>query len=172
MSKSHTDDEVAGLLALGEAVEHEDGSIRWGPSNSLSKQPGSLLRRPPQAAPLITTDMATEYAERRLDKRKEAIEAGFATGVGDSIGRPVTTDEALSILMAKLAGAGLDIDRRDYAKIVKILLETLEAMPKKIPGGGQNVFGVTISKADIQMLIADREMLPWLNDKLPEDGPS
>ena len=152
-------------MGSGDAVNHEDGSVRFAPGNKLDKQPGAFIRRPPQAAPLITEEVAAEYAETRLDKRREAIEAGFAIGVGKVIGQILGTDDAMSVFMAKLAEAAMDIERRDYARVAQLVLESMQGMPTPA-GKGNNAPRVEIGQAEIQMLVTSSEEYPWLKDIL------
>ena len=125
MSK-YTDEELAEFLVSGDAQENDDGSVTWAVDNSHNRKPGTWLRRPPQAAPLITEDTGAGLARIRQEKRQLALEDGIAIGVGEALGgKLVTTDEALTAIVARLAEEGMDSSRKDYVRIVTLVLETL-----------------------------------------------
>ena len=152
-------------MGSGDAVNHEDGSVRFASGNKLDKQPGALIRRHPKAAPLITEETAVDYAETRRDKRREAMEAGFAVGIGQEIGQILGTDEAMSVFMSRLAKAGLDIERRDYARVAQIIIEYMQGAPAPGSKNG-NAPRVEIGQAEIQMLVTSSEEYPWLKSML------
>ncbi len=122
---SYTDEELEGLLASGDAQENEDGSVTWTVSNTYDKKPGTWLVRPPQAAPLITTDTGADLARIRQENRQLALAEGFAVGIGESIDQILTSDEALSAMMARFAEQGMNVKRKDYQRIVKTLFDVL-----------------------------------------------
>ncbi len=122
---SYTDEELEGLLASGDAQENEDGSVTWAANNIYDKKPGTWLVRPPQAAPLITTDTGADLARIRQENRQLALAEGFAVGIGESIDQILTSDEALSAMMARFAEQGMNVKRKDYQRIVKTLFDVL-----------------------------------------------
>ena len=129
MSK-YTDEELAEFLVSGDAQKHEDGQITWSVDNSLGKKPGTYLSRPPQAAPLYDSDTGADGARLRIEARRLALENGIAIGVSEALddilgGKPLTTDEALTAIVARLAREGMDTERKDYVRIVALVLETL-----------------------------------------------
>ncbi len=122
---SYTDEELEGLLASGDAQENDGGSITWTANNSYNKKPGTFLVRPPQAAPLITTDTGADLARIRQENRQLALAEGLAIGVGKDLGQILTSDEALAAMVARFAEQGMDVTRNDYQRIVKTILDVL-----------------------------------------------
>ena len=130
---SYTQEEVEILLASGDAQENESGSVTWAKGNQYHKKPGTFVVRPPQAAPLITQETASQMALTRRERRREAIEEGFAMTIGELADTPVplTADEALAIYTAKLTEAAFDSNRKDFARLANLILEIIEAKPQK-----------------------------------------
>ena len=124
--------EIAGLLVSGDVIKYEDGSVRWASGNSQDKQPGALVVRPPGAAPLIVTETATELAKKRREARNKAIEDGFAEGISEATGGgPLTSDEALKVLSARLSRAALRVSDRDAMRAVQLLMEMMKVTGNK-----------------------------------------
>ena len=130
MSK-YTEEELDSLLASGDAQRNENGSITWAADNTHNKKPGTWLVRPPEAAPLITSETGMELAVLRKDKRRQAVEEGFALGIGDAINTALTTDEALTAFVALVAKTATDTGRKDFARLAQMLFEMMEATPEK-----------------------------------------
>jgi hypothetical protein len=130
MSK-YTQEELDSLLASGDAQKNENGSITWAVDNAYDKKPGTWLVRPPEAAPLITPEKGVELAILRKDKRRQAVEEGFALGIGDAINTALTTDEALTAFVALVAKTATDTGRKDFARLAQMLFEMMEATPEK-----------------------------------------
>ncbi len=151
MSK-YTDEELEHLLTSGEAQKNEDGSITWAADNSYDKKPGTWLVRPPQAAPLITSETGQELAIVRKEKRRQAVEDGFALGVGEAINMALTTDEALTAFVALVAKTATDTGRKDFARLAQLLFEMLEATPQKKVEIDQRQQTIDMSGASIQLL--------------------
>jgi len=151
MSK-YTDEDLESLLASGDAVRNEDGSITWTAENIHNKKPGTWLIRPPQAAPLITTETGADMAVLRKAKRRQALEEGFAVGIGASIEEVLTTDEALSVFTAMVAQTAMDTGRKDFARLAKMLFEALEAMPQKRVEIDQRTQTIDMSKSSFNLL--------------------
>lgn len=129
MSK-YTDEEIEAFLVSGDAIEHDDGSITWAKDNSLDKKPGTWLRPHPDGAPIITSETGAELAKLRQEKRRLAIEEGVAIGVANALedvlgGKPITTDEAVTAIAARLAEQGMDTGRKDYVRVVQLVLDVL-----------------------------------------------
>lgn len=130
---TYTDEEVSEFITVGDAQQNEDGSITWAADNSLDKKPGTWLRRPPQAAPLITEENATEMALVRRERRRQAVEEGITAGVLKALESdvPLTSDEAVAVLASKVAEAAMDIGRKDFARVADMALELMEAKQQK-----------------------------------------
>lgn len=165
MSK-YTDEELASLLASGDAVEQEDGSITWAVDNSYDKKPGTWLVRHPQAAPLITPETGQEMALIRKERRRQAIEEGFAIGVGEAINTALTTDEALTAFMALVAKTATDTGRKDFARLADMLFEMLEAKPQKKVEIDQRKQTIDMSRASIQLIEGSPAIQRLLNNDL------
>ena len=131
MSK-YTDEELEEFLASGDAQKNEDGSVTWAVDNSLEKKPGTWLVRPPQAAPLISTETGTDMARLRYEKRMQSLESAMAVGIGNVLGVPLTSDEAFEAMMAKFAEQGMDINRKDYTRIIKIFMDAFGLSQPKV----------------------------------------
>ncbi len=152
MSK-YTDEDLESLLASGDAQRNEDGSITWTTENAHDKKPGTWLERPPQAAPLITQETSIDMAKLRHERRQVALEDGFAMGIGESLGQILTSDEALTAMIAKFAQQGMNIDRKDYHRIVKTLLDTLGlSQPKVKVEVDQRTQKIEVSASEIKIL--------------------
>jgi len=157
---NYTDEELERLLASGEAAQHEDGSITWAPDNTLDKKPGTWLVRPPQAAPLITSETGQELAILRMEKRRKALEDGFAEGVtqavNDALGEDgnkiLTTDEALMALASVAGQAAMNPGRKDFARLLQLWLEALQALPQKKIEIDQRKQTIDMSKSSIKIL--------------------
>jgi hypothetical protein len=120
MSK-YTDQEVETLLASGDAQKNEDGSITWAVENTYDKKPGTWLKRPPKAAPLITQETSAELARLRHDKRLQALSAGIALGGTQKFNIPMAEDETLMVMFAELTKVALDSENKDFIKAVKTI---------------------------------------------------
>jgi len=152
MSK-YTDEELEEFLASGDAQKNEDGSVTWAVDNSLEKKPGTWLVRPPQAAPLITEETGTDMARLRYEKRIQSFESGLATGIGNILGVPLTPDEALEALTIRLAEQGMDVERKDYTRIVKMLYDVLGlSQPKVRVNVDQREQKIEISASEVKIL--------------------
>ena len=128
---SYSDQEVADFVAVGEAQVNEDGSITWTTANTQSKKAGTWLKRPPGAAEIITTDKAVDLGKARQEKRRLAIEEGFAQGVGKQLNMSLTTDEAIAAMIGKLGEMGVDTGRKDVLQAIRLAIEVLGLGPKK-----------------------------------------
>lgn len=156
----YTDEEIDALLLSGDVQENDDGSVTWAADNSFDKKPGTWLRRPPKAAPLITTDTGAELAKIRQEKRRLAIEEGVAIGVSMALedvlgGKPITTDEAVTAVVARLAEQGMDPSRKDYVRVVQLVFDTLGLL------GPKTKVEVDARK---QTIVLDREELKVLQE--------
>lgn len=155
-----TNDEIEALLASGSAIKHEDGSIRWASGNSQDKQPGALVVRPPGAAPLIVTETATELARKRREARNKAIEDGFAEGISEATGGgPLTSDEALKVLSARLSRAALRVSDRDAMRAVQLLMEMMKVTGNKDVVVDQRKQTIEIDNAEF-LVMRDWGQLP------------
>jgi len=149
---SYTEDELDALLASGDAQKNDDGSITWAVDNIHDKKPGTWLVRPPQAAPLITSETGQELAVLRKAKRRQAVEEGFALGIGDAINVALTTDEALTAFVALVAKTATNTGRKDFARLAQMLFEMMEATPQKKVEIDQRRQTIDMSGASIQLL--------------------
>jgi len=66
----YTKKEVGQFILDGDAQENESGSITWSVGNRYDKKPGTFLKRPPGAAPIIDSELGIELGK----KRQEAIQ--------------------------------------------------------------------------------------------------
>ena len=150
---SYTDEELGALLASGDAQENEGGSITWTVDNSYGKKPGTFVKRPPQAAPLITQETGADLARIRQENRQMALAEGFAVGVGNALSQILTPDEALAALTARLAEQGMNTSRKDYQRIVKTLFDVLGlTQPKTKINVDQREQKIEVSASEIQIL--------------------
>ena len=62
---------------------YDDGSVRHAPG---TEKAGTYIERPPQAAPLITKENASQLAKRKHELRQQAVEEGLALGVAEAAG--------------------------------------------------------------------------------------
>lgn len=161
-----TEDEIVALLLSGDVIKHEDGSIRWASGNSQDKQPGALVVRPPSAAPLIVAETAVELAKKRVEARHKAIEDGFAAGISEGSGiGPLTSDEALQVLAAKLSKAALEVSGKDAMRAIQLLMEMMKVTGNKEVVVDQRKQTIEIDNAEFLV------MRDW--GKLPDTrGPS
>ena len=147
-----SDEEVASLVASGEAQTNPDMSITWAKSNTLGHRAGTWLRRPPGAAEIITTDKAVDLGKARQEKRRLAIEDGFAQGVGKKLNMSLTTDEAIAAMIAKLGEMGVDTDRKDVLQAIRLAIEVLGLGPKKEINIDQRKQIIEIDQAEFNLM--------------------
>ena len=151
---TYTDDELERLITSGDAQKNDDGSITWAVNNSLDKKPGTWLRRPPKAAPLITEETGAEMADLRKAARRQAVEAGITIGIQAALESdiPLTGDEAVMVLASKVAEAAMDVDRKDFARVIEMALELMEAKPQKKIEIDQRRQTIDMSNSSVQIL--------------------
>jgi hypothetical protein len=148
-----TEDEIVTLIASGDAVKHEDGSVRWASGNSQDKQPGALVVRPPTAAPIITAETGAELAKKRQEARRQAIEDGFVAGISKASGKTgITSDEAVGILVAKMAEAGYQVTGRDAMRAIQQIVEVMGLAEKKEVVVDQRKQIIEIDNAEFNMM--------------------
>ena len=72
----YTNKEIELFLRREDAQINDNGSITWSISNTQHKKPGTFLRRPPGAAPLITEETGADMAIKKWEpyENMEAFE--------------------------------------------------------------------------------------------------
>jgi len=76
MMPKYTEEQIQAMIDKDDVVRAEDGSVRWAANNSMDKKPGTYVSRPPNAAPLIETEIAREMQSKRWEpyQNMEAFE--------------------------------------------------------------------------------------------------
>jgi len=151
---TYTDEELEQFIISGDAQENESGSVTWAVDNQYGKKPGTFLRRPPGAAPLIDEDSAKELALVRQDRRLQAAQEGVSIGISKALesGIPLTKDEATLALGAILGEAAVDLSRKDFARVMDMALEIMEAKKQKKIEIDQRRQTIDMSQASVQIL--------------------
>ena len=72
----YTDNEVNQFINDSDAQQNDSGSITWALNNKYNKKPGTFLRRPPGAAPLITEETGADMVAKKWEpyENMEAFE--------------------------------------------------------------------------------------------------
>ena len=72
----YTETELLHLIENGDAQVNESGSITWSINNTYDNKPGTFLKRPPGAAPLITEKTAANLVAKKWEpyENMEAFE--------------------------------------------------------------------------------------------------